>query len=173
MKTNAVIEAICHRRSTRVFQDRPLPREDLETIVTCGQWAPSAMNRQEWTFVVVSDPVRIAHLAEVIRIALDRKSYDMYRAGALVLVAHTKGAPFAREDDGCAMQNMMLAAHSLGIGSVWINQLQDICDIPEVRAELDALKVPANSEIHGVCALGFAAAALDPKERTSKVVWNS
>lgn len=123
MKSNAVIENILDRRSVRAFTEEPVSREDLEAVVTCGQWAPSAMNRQEWCFVVVDDAGKIARLAETMRVVLGRDAYDMYRPAAIVLVGHVKGASFGREDDGCAMQTMMLAAHSLGLGSVWINQL--------------------------------------------------
>ena len=151
----------------RAFRDEPVAREDLEAVVACGQWAPSANNRQEWTFVVVDDRARIARLSAVVREALGRDAYDMYGPAAIVIVAHEKGAPFGREDDGCAMQSMMLAAHSLGLGSVWINQLQGICDEPAVRAELDALGVPATSEVHGVCALGHAAAEGTAHDRKS------
>lgn len=171
MRTNPVIENILSRRSVRAFRDEPVAREDLEAIVACGQWAPSAMNRQEWTFVVVDDRERVARLAEVIRVALARDAYDMYGPAAIVIVAHEKGAPFGREDDGCAMQSMMLAAHSLGLGSVWINQLQGICDEPAVRTELDALGLPGDHEVHGICALGHAAAPGKAHERTSQVVW--
>lgn len=171
MKTNPVIENILGRRSIRAFTDKPVAREDLEAIVTCGQWAPSAMNRQEWCFVVVDDRARIAQLAEVMRLAMGRDAYDMYAPAAIVMVGHAKGAAFGREDDGCAMQTMMLAAHSLGLGSVWINQLQGICDEPAVRAELDALGLPADHEVHGICALGHAAVPGRDQERKSQVVW--
>ena len=171
MKTNPVIQAMLERRSIRAFSEEPVAREDLETIVTCGRWAPSANNRQEWVFVVVDDRARIARLAEAIRCAQGRKSYDMYEPSAIVVVAHAKGAPFGREDDGCALQNMFLAAHSLGIGSVWINQLQGACDEPAVRAQLDELGVPGDHEVHGVCALGYAAAEGKVHDRTSRVVW--
>lgn len=171
MKTNAVIDAMLARRSVRAFEDRPLPREDLEAVVECGRWAPSANNRQEWTFVVVDDRARIQRLAETIRIALGREAYDMYAPQSIVIVSHAKETPFGREDDGCAMENMMLAASSLGIGSVWINQLQGICDESSVRAELDELGVPAESEVHGICALGYAAAVGKAHARKSEVVW--
>ena len=171
MKSNAVIENILDRRSVRAFTEEPVSREDLEAVVACGQWAPSANNRQEWTFVVVDDRARIARLSAVVREALGRDAYDMYGPAAIVIVAHEKGAPFGREDDGCAMQSMMLAAHSLGLGSVWINQLQGICDEPAVRTELDALGLPGDHEVHGICALGHAAAPGKAHERTSQVVW--
>ena len=171
MNTNAVVENILGRRSVRAFTDERVDREDLETIVACGQWAPSAMNRQEWCFVVLNDPERIALLAEVMRQAMGRDEYDMYGPAAIVIVGHAKGAEFGREDDGCAMQTMMLAAHSLGVASVWINQLQGICDVPEVRSQLDALGLPADYEVHGICALGHAAAPGKAHDRKSQVVW--
>ena len=173
MKTNPVIDAILSRRSVRRFEERSIAREDLEAIVACGQWAPSARNRQEWTFVVVDDRARILRFAEVVGAALGAGSYDMYAPQSIVVVAHAKGAEFGREDDGCALENMFLAAHSLGIGSVWINQLQGICDEPAVRAELDALGVPVDAEVHGVCALGYAAegGAGAAHERRSSVIW--
>ena len=156
MKTNAVIENILERRSIRAFEERPVAREDLEAIVTCGQWAPSAMNRQEWTFVVLSDAEKTAHLASVMATALGREDYDMYRPAAAILVAHKKGAAFGREDDGCALQTMFLVG---------------ICDEPAVRAELTALGVPEDAEVHGICALGYATADGIAHERTSQVVW--
>ena len=60
----------------------------------------------------------------------------------------------------------MLAEHNLGLGSVWINQLQGICDEPAVRTELDALGLPGDHEVHGICALGHAAAPGKAHERT-------
>lgn len=67
MRENPVIENILSRRSVRAFRDEPVAREDLEAVVACGQWAPSANNRQEWTFVVVDDRARIARLSAVVR----------------------------------------------------------------------------------------------------------
>lgn len=171
MKTNGTIETILKRRSVRSFDERPIPHEELETIALCAKHAPSANNRQEWVFVFVEDRGRIAQLASVMGEAMGRESYTMYAPQTLVVVAHKKGAPFGREDDGCAMENIMLAAASFGIGSVWINQLQGICDEPEVRACLDALGVPADYEVHGMAALGYAASEPVHLERTSPVVW--
>ena len=84
MRENPVIENILSRRSVRAFRDEPVAREDLEAVVACGQWAPSANNRQEWTFVVVDDRARIARLSAVVREALGRDAYDMYGPAAIV-----------------------------------------------------------------------------------------
>lgn len=57
-----------------------------------------------------------------------------------------------------ALENIFLAAHALGIGSVWINQLNGICDEPAVRAVLTKLKIPENHIVWGMAALGYAEA---------------
>ena len=62
-------------------------------------------------------------------------------------------------DCACAMQNIFLAAKSLGIGSCWINQLGQTYDDPEVRAFLTKLSIPENHRVYGCAALGYAAAA--------------
>lgn len=173
VEVNPVIDAIYQRRSIRAFEKRPISREDLKLIVSCGQWAPSAMDLQEWTFVVLDNTKRIDHLCGVVGAALGRASFNMYHPQAIVLVAHAKGGVGIDTDDGCAMQNMMLAAHSLGIGSVWISQLHDLCDVPEVRSELDALGVPATSDVRAICALGYPKDINDakPSARSSQILW--
>ena len=113
MKTNAVIENILGRRSVRAYAAAPVAREDLETIVACGQWAPSGVNKQEWCFIVVDDRTKIARLCEAMRRALARDSYDMYNPAAIIIVGHVRGAHLGKQDDGCAMENMMLR---FGIG---------------------------------------------------------
>ena len=153
---NEVMNAILTRRSIRKFTADPIPAEVLEDLVKAALHAPSGMGKQTWQFTVVTNHEIIHRLCGLIGTELGREGYDMYGPAAIVIVAHEKGAPFGREDDGCAMQSMMLAAHSLGLGSVWINQLQGICDEPAVRAELDALGVPATSEV------GARAAATKP-----------
>ena len=62
-------------------------------------------------------------------------------------------------DCACAMQNIFLAAKSLGIGSCWINLLGQTCDDPDVRAFLTKLGIPENHRVYGCAALGYAAAA--------------
>ena len=68
------------------------------------------------------------------------------------------------------MENIFLAAQSLGIGSVWINQLKDICDFPEVRASLRELGMPENQLVWGIAALGYIAKETPVKPRREGVV---
>ena len=155
MLSNPVIDAILARRSTRAFTAEPVAREQLEAIVACGQWAPSGMNRQELTFAVLSDGEQVARLAAALEPLLDRGSYDMYGAQAAVLVAVPAGYPYDRQDDSCALENMFLAATSLGLGSCWINRAKEEFDTPWGKDLLKSLGVEGEYEGIGHCALGY------------------
>ena len=75
---------------------------------------------------------------------------------------------WAGMDCACAIENMFLAATSLGIASCWINQLGTTCDDPEVRAYLTSLGVPENHKVYGCVALGYKAEGALLKEKTVK-----
>ena len=70
--------------------------------------------------------------------------------------------------NACAIENMFLAAQSLGIGSCWINQLGTTCDDPEVREFITALGVPANHKVYGCVALGYPDSKIPIKEKKVK-----
>jgi len=137
------LEAIKTRRSIRKFKDKPVPKELLQQIVEAGICAPSSMNKQPWRFVVVTKPDAIKTLSdeaksELLKFlktqegrnkygdAVDRfikraeKPGDMifYNAPSVILVIQTEEAANGQFDHGLATQNILLAAHELGLGSV-------------------------------------------------------
>lgn len=164
---NDVINNIYTRRSVRAFDEKQIPKEYLDIIADVARYAPSGMNRQEWKFTVVQNKKLIKKLAKVITEELDRgPDYNFYGADTLIITAAPRDAKYAVEDCACALQNMFLAAHSLGIGSVWINQLKGICDVPEVRAVLNEVNMPSDYICNGIAALGYAKA--DNKGKVEK-----
>lgn len=167
---NEVMQAILNRRSTRAFTDRHVEREKLDPIIEAAVYAPSAKNQQSWHFTVVRSREKIARLSAVIGAALGRDGYDMYNPDTIILVAADRDNPHGQLDTGCVMENIFLAAQSLGIGSVWINQLKDICDFPEVRAALRELGMPENQLVWGIAALGYIAKETPVKPRREGVV---
>ena len=154
---NEAIKNILERRSVRKFSDKQIPSEELELIIKAGLYAPSAMNKQTWKFTVLTDSGDIQELAKAIAKQLDRADYDMYKPTALIIPSNERESKFGRDDNACALQNIFLAASSLGIGSVWINQLHGICDEPEIRALLDKYGIPADHIVFGMAALGYSA----------------
>jgi nitroreductase len=169
MKMNETLQVILTRRSTRKFQDKPIPKEDLELLLKAALHAPSGMGRQTWQFTLVNNREKIGELAAVIGKVLGREGYDMYKPQALIIPSNLKESPFGKEDNACALENIFLGAHSLGIGSVWINQLQNICDEPEIRKVLDSFGIPENHIVYGMAALGYADDVKTEKERIGKI----
>lgn len=150
-----------------MFESKKIPKEMLEVIADVARYAPSGMNRQEWRFTVVQNKDIIGKLATVITNELDRgPDYNFYGADTLIITSAPRDAKYAVEDCACALENMFLAAHSLGIGSVWINQLKGICDVPEIRAVLNEINIPAENICNGIAALGYE--MTDPKGKVEK-----
>ena len=167
---NQVMENILTRRSVRAFKDEKLPREVLEELVKAGLYAPSAMNRQSWKFTVVTDGEMIQRLAQAIGEELGREGYDLYKPAALIIPSNHKKSRWGRDDNACALQNIFLAAHSMGIGSVWINQLHGICDQPRIRELLNEMEIPEDHVVYGMAALGYAAEEVHKEaEKTGQV----
>lgn len=168
---NQTMETILSRRSIRKFQNKPIPEEDIRQIVDAALHAPSAMGRQTWKFTVVMNREKIRELAEVMGKVLGRENYDMYRPEVLIIPSNLETAPFGRDDNACALENIFLAAHSLGIGSVWINQLQNICHEPEIRSALRELQIPDDHVVYGMAALGYADEVPAPKDRIGQTAY--
>ena len=160
MKTNPVLDAIRNRRSVRTYDPRPLPADVLATIVEAGTLVPTGMNAQTFHFTVIQDAEKLHELNRLIRTALIRyegrqlnEDYCCYYDAPVLVIASNEPTRTGGMDCACALQNMFLAAHSLGIASCWINQLSYTCDAPEVRAYLKRLGVPTVHKVYG-CAAG-------------------
>lgn len=181
MEKNLVLDVIKQRRSIRRYTDRQVSREDLLKILEAGAYAPNGMHYETWHFTAVQDDGLLKELNERIKGAF-RKSSDpklqergnsqtyccYYQAPALVIVTNEPTQWWAGMDCACAIENMFLAACSLGIGSCWINQLGTTCNDPEVRALLTRLGVPENHQVYGCVALGYADPSVECKTKTIK-----
>ncbi len=117
------------------------------------------MNRQTWHFSAVLNREKIAKLAAAVGKALGNEKYDMYKPAVLIIPSNELigDTGITSWDNACALENIFLAAHSMGLGTVWINQLSDTCDVPEVRAVLTEFGVPENHKVFGIAAIGHAA----------------
>lgn len=162
---NDLIQLILSRRSIRKFKQTPISKKDLELIVEAGLAAPSGKNQQTWKFTVITSTLEIQKLADAIGKVLSRENYNFYKPTALIIPSNLKESPWGRDDNACALQNIFLAAHSLQIGSVWINQLKDICDHELIRPILDSFEIPKNHVVYGLAALGYPETEVKQIER--------
>ena len=174
---NEVLENIKSRRSVRAYTEQQVSAEDLNLILEAATHAPSGMNFQTWHFTAIQDAAVLTELNEKIKGAF-AKSDDTrlqerghsrtyccyYHAPALIIVSNEPTCWWASMDCACALQNIFLAAKSLGIDSCWINQLGQTCDDPDVRAFLTQLGIPENHRVYGCAALGYAPADAPVKD---------
>jgi nitroreductase len=125
--TQPVQKAIFRRRSIRDFTDEPVERELLHRIVTAGIWAPSGLNNQPWRFVLVRDRSAMKMLA-----GQTTYSHIILGAAALIVVYLDRSAIYNEVKDhqsaGACIQNMLLAAEELGLGTVWLGQILQNAD---------------------------------------------
>ncbi len=120
MKENDVLKAIRGRRSVVRFTDAPVSDEQVETILEAGRWAPSYINSQPWEFIVMREKGLRARVAEVLkRATLSWQGFAQAPVLIAVAVDPSRDPRHSVEDGAAAVQNMTLAAHSLGLGSSW------------------------------------------------------
>ncbi|MCX9011947.1 MAG: nitroreductase family protein [Candidatus Methanoperedens sp.] len=137
-----IIEMIKTRRCVREYKDDEVSDEDIKLLIDCARYAPSGFNMQPWSFLVVKNKDVMRRLSESGKksmipllepikdssktasnflVFLKTRGTDMfYNAPVLVIILGNKNAPTVDVDCAMAAQNMMLAAHSKGIGSCWI-----------------------------------------------------
>lgn len=166
---NPVLEAIRNRRSVRSYKPDPVPRELVEKIIEGGNWAPSAGNLQPWRFVVVEDVDIRERLREIalprwmrameILKEEDPDRYEMfvdymdckdpvyYSAPVIIFV-------IGPSDVNCALacENMMLAAHSLGLGCCYVGWGALVLGELEV---LEILELKPEESVLGPIVLGY------------------
>lgn len=169
---NQVIDAIMSRRSIRAFKNKAIPFELLEMIVQAGVNAPNVTNSQSWKFTVIQNKKVMFELNRLTarEIGIPLEEYNFYKPDVLILVSCEKDNENSGADSGCALENIFLAAHSLGIGSVWINQLKGICDVLDIREFLRSVSIPDHHEVMGMAALGYADMEPGYKEMAENIV---
>lgn len=154
---NTVIQTILNRRSCRSFTEASVQTEDVKTLLACAAAAPSGRNQQLGQFTALTDRNKIQKLAVAVGKALGRENYDMYNPAVLIITSNDKTNVFREVDNACAMENIYLASEALGLGCVWINQLKDCFDNPQVRALLNEFGIPENHGVYGCAAVGYRA----------------
>ncbi|MEN6457776.1 MAG: nitroreductase family protein [Thermoguttaceae bacterium] len=148
-----VLEAIRTRRSVRRYEDRPVPEDLIETLLRAAAIAPSARNQQPWHFVVIDDR---ATLAEIARINPNAQMARRAPLGILICAdLDLETSPgYWVVDCAAAVENILLAAHGLGLGAVWTG-------VYPRQERMDGLKrlvqLPPSVMAHSLVVLGYPA----------------
>lgn len=150
------LETIKTRRSTRKYKSDPVPQELLDKIIEAGLYAPSGMGRQATIILAVTDKAMRDKLSAMNAKIMGKDSDPFYGAPAVVVVLAKKDCPTGVYDGSLVMQNLMLAAHELGLGSCWIHRAKEEFELPEGKEILKSLGIDEAYEGIGHCIVGYA-----------------
>lgn len=168
------LEAIIQRRSVRSYTSQQISESDLEKILEAGIHAPSGMNRQAVHITALHNPTKIHTLEEAIqkdflKINESVSGYQVnlcYHAPTFIIVSASADSIAPELDSAAALENMLLAATSLGISSCWINLLVGKDHLPTIRSVLSSFGVPPQNKVY--CCAGFGYSDHLTKERILK-----
>jgi nitroreductase len=143
-----ILEGIYSRRSIRDFTAEPVEREQVQEMLKAGAWAPSGLNNQPWRFAVVRDPEIKSGLAR-----LTRYGRILEEAPVAIVVFIDPSVMYNQVKDhqaiGACLQNMLLAAHAMGLGAVWLGEI-----LKNAGAVRELLDLPESLELMAVIAVG-------------------
>jgi nitroreductase len=153
------LDAIRTRRSVRRYLDQPVPLELIQKLLAAAMQAPSARNEQPWQFVVIDDRAVLAAIPEFMPNAA--------MAGAAPLAILVCGDLDLEKSEGywvvdcaAATENLLLAAHALGLGAVW-------CGVYPRKERMDGLRrlvgLPQNVVAHSLVVIGYPAEQPPPQ----------
>ena len=171
-----IFEIMARRRSVRACLPEQIKEEQLQSILAAGRHAPSGGNSRTTHLLVIQSPEVLAKLRDTVEAAfaameVDENAYAsiknsvrlsrqggyefFYRAPTLIVTANRRGYGNAMADSACVLENMMIAATALNVGSCWINQLHWLDEEPSVRACLRDLGIAEDETVTGGLALGY------------------
>ena len=145
-----LIELIFKRRSIRKFTDEPVSRDDLVTLLKAGMAAPSAMNKQPWEFVVITEPETLEKFRGSLMFAKMTAPAAICVLGRTPLSGSKSTGNFWVQDCSAATENILLAAVALGLGAVWVGvhpvfifgkQVRSILNLPSGVTPLNLIYV--------------------------------
>ena len=169
-------ESIITRRSTRKYLDKEVSQELLEKIIETGRYAPSGGNSQSNHFLVIQNKQIIDHLVKMVERAFSQMEIteNMYRslqnsinlskkggyvfcynAPVLIIVANKKDYGNNQADCAIALENMMLEANELDLGSCYINQLKWLNEDQKILSYLQSLGMNEDERVYGSLIIGY------------------
>ena len=166
---NEVINAIMSRRSIRQYHATPVPRDTMMQIMTCGINAANGQNKQSWEVRIIDNPTTMQQVQDLMVAGNPNLPADMLRgcmrgAPVMTFIARDLGYDFSAYDCGLLAGNMMLAAQSLGVGSICLGSPVRFINTAENSAEILALL--GFSENYELClCVGFGYANESPEAK--------
>ena len=160
------LQVIRERRSCKSYKPLMIPEEVIQTIAEAGTWAPSGMGRQSAIIVAITNKELRDRLSRMNAQIMGADMDPFYGAPVVLVVLADKKVPTHVYDGALVMENLLLAAADLGIGSCWIHRAKEEFESAEGKEILKALGIEGDYEGIGHCILGYPAA--EPKEAAAR-----
>src|SRR4030042_581440 len=152
---NETIKSILGRRCIRSYETTPVEKEKNSIILECDQYAATGMNLQPWHFTVITNrsvldkisaenkKILLKSPVERIRLMAEDTNFDSFRGAPMaIIISGEKNAAYTVADCANAVENMAIAAHSLGLGSCYIASFKIAMETPECAYLLNELSIP-------------------------------
>ena len=152
---NETIANMLTRRSIRKYKPDMLPKETIDEIIKAGTFAASGMNKQPSIIVAVTNKELRDRLSAMNAKIMGINTDPFYGAPVVLIVLADKSSGTYLYDGSLVMGNLMLAAHSLGVGSCWIHRAKEEFESSEGKEILRALGIDGDYEGIGHCILGY------------------
>ena len=173
---DSILDIIKKRTSVRAYQPKPLPKETIDSILEAARYAPSARDAQPLEYRVITNKGLITRLSEGIAAAVkreglplkgppDRKPEFFYGAPLLIIISGLKDNPWCPTDAALAVENIMLYATSVGLGTCFIGMARFI---ERDEALMRELRIPADRGIVAAVICGYPAEKPPAKEKRLK-----
>lgn len=149
------LETIKTRRSIRKYKDTPIPEDILNKIIEAGTYAPSGMGKQSTIILAVTNKEVRDKLSKINASIMGSTNDPFYSAPVVLVVLADKSVRTHVYDGSLVMENLMLAAHDLGVGSCWIHRAKETFETEEGKELLKSLGIEGEYEGIGNCILGY------------------
>lgn len=155
---NEIINNIKTRRSVKKYKNDLVEQEIIDMIVEAGTYAPSGMNKQSPIILEITNKEMRDKLSKInAKVAGMPETFDpFYNAPVVIVVLANKDIPTYIYDGSLVMENMMLTAHSLGLGSCWIHRAKETFETEEGKQILKDLGINGNYEGIANCIIGYS-----------------
>lgn len=169
----AVMNNILTRTSVRRFEQRPVEQSKVLALLRAGMAAPTARDRRPWHFVVLNDTADIHAYASTMKHhgeMVAQTPLVIYACGDTTMMMPGQARDFWVEDVSCASENILLAAHAMGLGAVWTSVYPEA---RKVKGVSQALSLPGNLIPLSCILIGYPGEAPQPKDKwdENKITW--
>jgi len=153
---NEIIKAMVTRRSCRKFKADMPAKEDIQAVIEAGLYAANGMGKQATKIIAVTNKELRDQLSKDNASVMGRDMDPFYGGPVVLVVLADKSVPTSKFDGALVMGNMLLAAHSLGLGSIWVHRAKEEFEMEKNKELLKKLGIEGEWEGVGHCVLGYA-----------------